>query len=101
MRNHPLFAGLLSLVAPGAGQFYLGKGERGAAILVGAITLTNLNLIFLLAIASVNAGPSASWAYWIARAGYAVVVLGSAGYWAWAAVDAYRMSRMRLLDSPV
>ena len=48
MRRNRFIAGLLSLLVPGLGQIYGGRGTRGAAILAGAIVIGNLNLVFLL-----------------------------------------------------
>jgi hypothetical protein len=47
MKRDSLIAGLLSLLVPGLGQAYCGASTRGAAILVSAIVVSNLNLIIL------------------------------------------------------
>ena len=65
MNRHPLLAGSLSFLIPGLGQIYGGEGKKGAAILAAAIIIGNLNLLFILAVLSVNPDPSTVWAYWI------------------------------------
>jgi TM2 domain-containing membrane protein YozV len=39
-----LFAAFLSLLAPGLGRVYGGEGRKGAAILIAAIVIANLNI---------------------------------------------------------
>ena len=93
MRRNRWVAGLLSLLIPGLGQIYGGRGDRGAAILASAIVIGNLNLLFLLLFISTNLDPSAAWAYWIPRGGHDVVALWSLAFWIWAIVDAWRLAR--------
>jgi TM2 domain-containing membrane protein YozV len=90
MKRNPLIAGLLSLLVPGLGQIYGGRGDRGAAILVGAIIIGNLNLLFLLVFVIADPDPSATWAYWLPRLGHDVMSIWSIVFWIWAVVDAYR-----------
>jgi len=90
MKRNPLVAGLLSLLVPGLGQIYGGRGGRGAAILVGAIIIGNLNLLFVLAFATADPDPSAAWAYWLPRVGHDVMSIWSIVFWVWAVVDAHR-----------
>ena len=78
------------MLVPGLGQIYGGRGDRGAAILVSAIIVGNLNLLFVLAFAIADPDPGAAWAYWIPRIGHDVMSLWSIVFWIWAVVDAYR-----------
>jgi TM2 domain-containing membrane protein YozV len=88
MKRRPFVAGLLSLVVPGLGQIYGGKGSRGAAIMAAAIIIGNLNLIFLVVFAAADPDPQKAWAYWIPRIGHDVMSLWSVVFWMWAVVDA-------------
>jgi TM2 domain-containing membrane protein YozV len=89
MKRYPFLAGLLSLIVPGLGQIYCGKGSRGAAILVGAIIVGNLNLIFLPVFVMANPNPEMAWAYWVPRIGHDVMSVWSVVFWIWAVGDAY------------
>jgi TM2 domain-containing membrane protein YozV len=93
MRRNPWLAGLLSLLVPGLGQIYCGEGNRGAAILVAAIVIGNLNLLFLVLFVVADIDPTVGWAYWIPRVGHDVVSLWSVAFWIWAVVDAYRLAK--------
>lgn len=89
MRRNRFVAGFLSLLVPGLGQIYGGRGGRGTAILVGALVVGNLNLIFLLLFASAAPDPGSLWAYWIPRVGHDLLSVWSIVFWIWAVVDAY------------
>jgi TM2 domain-containing membrane protein YozV len=89
MNRNPFVAGLLSLLIPGLGQIYGGRGDKGAVILATAIVIGNLNLIFLPMFISANPDPSIDWAYWIPRVGQDVMSIWSIAFWIWAVVDAY------------
>lgn len=56
MRNkrNPFLAAILSLVVPGLGQIYADEINRGAAIIVGAIVVANLNILILPLISIAN-----------------------------------------------
>ncbi len=97
MGRNPLLAGLLSLLVPGLGQIYGGRGVRGAAILVSAVIIGNLNILFVLAFAIADPDPSAAWAYWIPRIGHDVMAIWSIVFWIWAVVDAYRQVRQQTI----
>ena len=47
MKRHPFFAGVFSILVPGAGQIYTGQAARGAAILFAVLVVGNLNAIRL------------------------------------------------------
>jgi TM2 domain-containing membrane protein YozV len=97
MKRNPLIAGLLSLLVPGLGQIYGGRGVRGAAILVGAILIGNLNLLFVLAFAIADPDRSVAWGYWLPRIGHDVMAIWSIVFWLWAVVDAYRQVKQQAI----
>jgi TM2 domain-containing membrane protein YozV len=93
--HNPIIAGVLSLLVPGLGQMYAGHGTAGAAIIVAAIVVANLNILVLPLISMANpANPDADpdprklWAYWIPRIVHDVASLWSIAFWIWAVVDA-------------
>jgi TM2 domain-containing membrane protein YozV len=82
---------VLSLIVPGLGQIYAGESTRGAAVIVGAVVVANLNILILPLISMANPDLSASrsvWAYWIPRVVHDVSSLWSVVFWVWAVVDA-------------
>ena len=91
--RNPYLAGLLSIPVPGLGQIYAGKGERGAAILIAAIIVGNLNAIWLSLYAAVDPGTNAFWAHALPRilhdlfAAYGVIFL------IWQVADAYQLAK--------
>jgi hypothetical protein len=93
MSRSPFLAGVLSLLVPGLGQIYAGRGERGAAILIAAIVVGNLNAIWLSLHTAASSGPYTFWGYTLPRilhdlfAAWGLVFLG------WQVVDAYRQAR--------
>jgi hypothetical protein len=95
MYNNPLIAGILSLLVPGLGQIYGGEANKGAAIIVSAIVIANLNIIVLPLISMANPvipdgtpAPRKMWAYWIPRIVHDVASFWSIIFWVWAIVDA-------------
>jgi TM2 domain-containing membrane protein YozV len=91
VKRSPLLSGVLSLIVPGLGQIYAGESTRGAAVIVGAVVVANLNILILPLISMANPDLSASrsvWAYWIPRVVHDVSSLWSIAYWVWAVVDA-------------
>jgi TM2 domain-containing membrane protein YozV len=95
MKRNPVIAGLLSLLVPGLGQIYAGEGTKGAAMIVAAVVIANLNIIILPLIALANpvtptGAPDARiiWAYWIPRVVHDVASFWSIVFWVWAIVDA-------------
>jgi hypothetical protein len=100
MKRNPLIAGILSLIVPGLGQIYGGKGTKGAAIIFAAIVIANLNVIILplIALASPNLpiqphDANAVWRYWIPRITHDIASLWSIVFWIWAVIDAYNVTR--------
>jgi len=100
MKNVPLIAGLLSLLIPGLGQIYGGKGNKGAAIIFASIVIANLNILILPMIALANPNLpvisgdiNAVWKYWIPRITHDVASLWSIVFWIWAVIDAYLVTK--------
>ena len=98
MKRSPWLSGMLSLVIPGLGQIYCGEKNRGAAIIVGAVVVANLNIIILPLISMANPTfplqpARAVWAYWIPRIVHDVSSLWSVAYWVWAIVDAFLVAK--------
>ncbi len=95
MKDSPIIAGILSLLVPGLGQIYGGESNKGAAIIVAAVVIANLNIIVLPLIAMANLASSEGipdprhiWAYWIPRIVHDVASFWSLVFWVWAIVDA-------------
>jgi len=84
----PVLAGVLSLMVPGLGQMYVGRGDRGAAILVAGTIIGTLALIWqtLYAPYAPNLMVYPYPLYRISLVVYAVV------FWIWQIVDAYRLA---------
>lgn len=100
MKRSPIIAGILSLVVPGLGQIYAGEGNKGAATIVAAIVIGNLNIIVLPLIALANPvdtmgtpNPRIVWTYWIPRLVHDLMSFWSLSFWAWAVVDAVAVAR--------
>ena len=93
MKKKPVLAALFSAVVPGMGQWYAGKWERGAAILISTIIVGNLNAIWLTLYAQPVTGADAFWAIGLPRvlhdvfAGYGIVFL------IWQIWDATQLAR--------
>lgn len=99
MNHNPFIAGLLSLLVPGLGQIYAGEGNIGAAIIVAAIIVANLNIIVLPLISMANpvipkgtSDPRKVWSYWIPRVVHDIASFWSIVFWIWAIVDAVSMT---------
>jgi TM2 domain-containing membrane protein YozV len=90
MPKNASVATLLSMLVPGLGQIYSGRGERGAAILIATIIVGNLNAIWLSLYAATGRRPKAFWANQLPRllqdlfAAYGVI------FWIWQVYDARR-----------
>ncbi len=102
MSHNPIIAGILSLLVPGLGQIYAGDGNRGAAIIVAAIVIANLNVIVLPLISMANPATQKGtldarkmWSYWIPRIVHDVASFWSVVFWVWAIADAVLMTLRR------
>jgi TM2 domain-containing membrane protein YozV len=100
MKRNPIIAGILSLIIPGLGQIYGGKGNKGAGIIFASIVIANLNILILPMIALANpdlpvssGDADAVWKYWIPRITHDVASLWSIAFWIWAIIDAYIVTR--------
>ena len=86
---NPVTAAILSLIVPGMGQMYIGKGDRGAAILVAGIIVGTLALIWQTL--SVAYAPNLMTypypLYRISLAAYAAI------FWIWQIADAYTIAK--------
>jgi TM2 domain-containing membrane protein YozV len=90
MKRKAALAGVLSLLAPGLGQIYSGKGYEGAAILAASVVIGCLNVLFVPIFTLANPEPGVAWSYWIPRIGHDMLSAWSVVFWVWAVVDAYR-----------
>jgi len=93
MKRNPYVAGFLSVLVPGLGQIYCGEGNKGAAIMIAAIIVGNLNIIFLPIFVTANPDPKIIWAYWIPRLGHDVMSFYSIVFWIWVVIDAYVLAK--------
>jgi TM2 domain-containing membrane protein YozV len=89
----PFLASFLSLLVPGLGQIYAGNGERGAAILIAAIVVGNLNVIWLSLYATTSSGPHTFWGYALPRILHDLFAAWGLVFLVWQVVDAYRQTR--------
>lgn len=78
---------------------YGGQAIEGAAIMVAAIVIANLNIIILPLISMANApvpkdtpDPRRVWSYWIPRVVHDVASFWSIAFWIWAVADAISIS---------
>jgi len=95
----PLVASLISLLVPGLGQIITGRHERGAAILIAAIVVGNLNVIWLTLFATASASPHAFWGYRLPRILHDVLAVWGVAFLIWQVVDAYQQAN-RALSEP-
>ena len=93
MSRSPLLTSVLSLLVPGLGQIYSGKGVRGAAILIAAIVVGNLNVIWLSVHATTSSGPYTFWGHTLPRILHDLFAVWGLVFLAWQVVDAYRQAR--------
>jgi TM2 domain-containing membrane protein YozV len=93
MSRRPFLAGVLSLLVPGLGQIYSGKGERGAAILIAALIVGNLNAIWLTLFATASAGTRTFWGYTLPRMLHDLFAAWGLVFLMWQVVDAYRQAK--------
>ena len=91
MSRRALVASVLSMPVPGLGQIYAGRSERGAAILVAAIIVGNLNAIWLTLYGQAGPNP-AFWARTLPRILHDWFAAWAVVFWIWQVVDAYRQA---------
>ncbi|MGD2177488.1 MAG: hypothetical protein PVG71_06670 [Anaerolineae bacterium] len=96
MSGRPLLASVLSLVVPGLGQICAGKGERGAAILIAAIVVGNLNVIWLSLFATTSVDPHTFWGYTLPRILHDLFAAWGLVFLVWQVVDAHKQARHAL-----
>lgn len=87
-RRNPYLASLLSIPVPGLGQFYAGKSERGAVILIVTIIVGNLNAIWL-SLHAAAAESNTFWMYNLPRILHDIFAFYGIIFLIWQAVDAY------------
>lgn len=93
MEKKTTLAVLFSTLVPGLGQIYLGKCERGAAILIATLIVGNLNAIWLTLYGQQNAGVEAFWAVGLPRLLHDIFALYGLIFIGWQILDAYKLSR--------
>lgn len=93
MSRRPFLASVLSLLVPGLGQICSGKGERGAAILIAAIMVGNLNAIWLSLFATTSSGPHTFWGYALPRTLHDLFAVWGLVFLVWQVVDAYKQAK--------
>jgi len=91
--RNPYLAACLSLLVPGLGQIYSGKGSRGAAILLGVIIVGNLNAIWLSLYALTTPGSEVFWASILPRTLHRLFAAYGIIFWLWQVMDAYQQAR--------
>ncbi|HSR32802.1 MAG TPA: hypothetical protein VLY63_19745 [Anaerolineae bacterium] len=84
-----LLASVFSLLVPGLGQIYTGQGGRGAAILLAAIVIGNLNAIWLSLYGLTNPEATALWTYTLPRILHDLSGVWAVVFYIWQAADAY------------
>jgi hypothetical protein len=92
MKRNAFVAGLLSLLVPGLGQIYSGRGEQGAFILIATIIVGNLNAIWLALHAATKRKPQAFWASQLPRILHDVFAAYGVIFWIWQVFDARRQA---------
>jgi histidine triad (HIT) family protein len=80
---------LLSLLIPGLGHIYAGKGNKGTAIFSASILISSLNILFILFFktSTLDLG-SLSWK--IIRTGHLIIAIWSFVFWIWVLIDSYQ-----------
>ena len=91
--RNPYLAGFLSLLVPGLGQFYTGRGVRGAAILLAVIIVGNLNTIWLSLNALSSPDPHTFWTHSLPRILHDLFAVYGILFWLWQVVDAYQRAK--------
>jgi TM2 domain-containing membrane protein YozV len=98
MSRSALLASVLSLLVPGLGQIYAREGGRGAAILLAAIIIGNLNAIWLSLYGLTSPGPNALWTYQLPRILHDLFAAYSVVFYIWQSADAYQQAKSKRPD---
>ena len=93
MKRNAFIASILSLLVPGLGQIYVGKSERGAAILVAVIIVGSLNAIWLTAFAVSSTVPANFYGHTLPRLLHDVFAFYGIIFWIWQVTDAYLVAK--------
>jgi len=93
MKKKPVLAALLSAFIPGMGQIYVGKGERGGAILIATLIVGNFNAIWLTLYAQPIAGVDGFWALGLPRVLHDVFAAYGIIFLIWQIWDAAHLAR--------
>lgn len=93
MKRNRFIASILSLLVPGLGQIYLGKSERGAALLIAVIIAGNLNALWLSAYAVSTAIPATFFGHTLPRLVHDIFASYGIIFWIWQVVDAYTLAK--------
>jgi TM2 domain-containing membrane protein YozV len=96
MKQNPFLASILSLFVPGLGQIYVGKSERGAAILIAVIIVGNLNAIWLSAYSLSGMVPASFFNSTLPRILHDVFAFYGIIFWIWQVADAYLLTRVQV-----
>jgi len=90
MVRKSLLAGIFSLVIPGLGQMYTGRGERGALILLAAILIGNINAIWLSLYGLTSPSANVFWSSTLPRILHDVCAAWSIVFSLWQVADSNR-----------
>ncbi|HSG25244.1 MAG TPA: hypothetical protein VLA32_03940 [Anaerolineales bacterium] len=101
MKKKAVLAALFSAVVPGLGQWYAGKGERGAAILIATIIVGNLNAIWLTLYAQPVTGVDAFWAVGLPRVLHDLFAVYGIVFLIWQIWDAAQLARHYEAPAPL
>ena len=93
MKRSAVIAGLLSFFIPGLGQIYARKSKRGAAILIAATVVGNLNAIWLSVYASSTAVPQEFITHMFPRLLHDIFAVYGIIFWIWQTVDACLLAK--------
>ena len=93
MKRNASVASILSLLVPGLGQIYVGKSERGAAILIAVIIVGSLNAIWLTAFAVSSTVPANFFSHTLPRLLHDIFAFYGIIFWIWQVVDAYLLAK--------
>jgi TM2 domain-containing membrane protein YozV len=98
MSRSTFLASVISLLVPGLGQIYAGASGRGAAILLAAIIIGNLNAIWLSLYGLTSPGANALWTYKLPRILHDLFAAYSVVFYIWQVADAYQLGKSKSPD---